>query len=74
MVSYTIKNIRKDDGKSSLIYDNIVAFDAPIPDVGFHLLIRKDSPYLKIIPIFDATIRSMRKDGQIEKIINKWLN
>jgi polar amino acid transport system substrate-binding protein len=74
MVSYTIKNIRKDDGKSSLIYDNIVAFDAPIPDVGFHLLIRKDSPYLKIIPIFDATIRSMRKDGEIEKIINKWLN
>ena len=74
MVLYTIKNIRKKDGESGLIYDNVIAFDAPIPDVGFHLLIRKDSQYLKIIPTFDDTIRSMREDGEMERIIDKWIH
>jgi polar amino acid transport system substrate-binding protein len=74
MVLYAIKNIRKNIEKSDLDYDHIVSFDAPIPHVGFHLLIRKDSQYLKLIPKFDETIRSMHEDGEIEKIKNKWIN
>ena len=74
MVLYAIKNIKKTIEKSDLDYDRIVSFDAPIPHVGFHLLIRKDSQYLKLIPKFDDTIRSMHEDGEIEKIKNKWIH
>jgi polar amino acid transport system substrate-binding protein len=74
MVLYAIKNIRKNREKPSFNYDHLVSFDAPVPHVGFHLLIRKDSQYLKLLPKFDDTIRSMHEDGEIEKIKNKWIN
>lgn len=74
MVLYAIKNLRKSREKPLCNYDNLVSFDAPVPHVGFHLLIRKDSQYLTLIPKFDDTIRSMHEDGEIEKISNKWIN
>jgi len=74
MVLYAIKNIRKNIDTSYLNYDNLVSFNAPIPHVAFHLLIRKDSKYLKLMPKFDDTIRSMHEDGEIEKITNKWIH
>ncbi len=74
MVLYAIKNLRKKTEKPNLKYDHIVSFDAPVPQVEFHLLIRKDSQYLKHIPRFDDTIRSMHEDGEIEKVKNKWIN
>lgn len=74
MVLYAIKNIRRNKEKPLLNYDHIVSFDAPIPHVAFHLLIRKDSQYLKLMPTFDDTIRSMHEDGEIERIKNKWIH
>lgn len=35
----------------------------------FTLLINKNSPYVAILPEFDKTIRAMRKDGIVERII-----
>ena len=34
----------------------------------------EDTQYVKLIPKFDETIRSMHEDGEIEKIKNKWIN
>jgi ABC-type amino acid transport substrate-binding protein len=65
---------RKNRENPNLNYDHLVSFDAPVPHVGFHLLIRKDSQHLELMPKFDDTIRSMHEDGEIEKIKNKWIN
>jgi len=73
MVLYAIKNIRKSLPMSNHDYDNLVSFDVPVSQMEFHLLIRKDSQYLKLIPKFDDTIRSMHEDGEIDKIKNKWI-
>lgn len=72
MVLYTIKNIEKYDKSTN--YKNIVSFDAPVSQVGFHLLIRNDSPYKTLLLQFDRTIRSMRDDGELDKIKEKWIN
>ncbi len=74
MVLYAIKNMRNNEEKPTHDYDHLVSFDAPVPQVEFHLLVRKDSEYLHLIPKFDETIRLMRQDGELDKIKNKWMN
>ncbi len=73
MVRYAINNIKKNEGRTSQNYDRIIAIDAPVQDINFHLLIRKDSSYLYLLPQFDAAIRAMHKDGDFDKITQKWL-
>ncbi|TKB23796.1 amino acid ABC transporter substrate-binding protein [Desulfopila sp. IMCC35006] len=73
MVRYAINNIKKNEGRTSQNYDRIIAIDAPVPAIKFHLMVRKDSPYLYLLPQFDAALRAMHKDGDFDKITHKWL-
>ncbi len=73
MVWYAIKNIKQREGTSNQNYDHIIAIDAPVSKVSFHLLVRKDSPYLQFLPKFDAAIRAMHQDGDFDQITLKWL-
>jgi len=41
-------------------------------NVPFHLVVGKGSPYKRIIPDFDETIRKMKKDGSLQKIFDKY--
>jgi len=38
------------------------------------LCIRKNSPYIHILPKFDATLKKLRKSGRIQPILEKYLN
>ena len=73
MVWYALKNIKKTDGNAHQDINHIIALAAPVSAVNFHLLIRKDSPSLHLLPQFDAAIRAMHKDGDYDKITHKWL-
>ncbi len=64
VVNYNIKKLGYQD-KIVELQDVVLSIDA------FHLCIGKNSPYIKIIPTFDKTIQNMRKDGSLEKIINR---
>ncbi len=74
MVLNTIKNIRKTEVVKNSDLDHIISIDAPVSPIQFHLLIRKDSQFRDLIPAFDDTIRSMRDEGELEKIKDKWIN
>ena len=74
MVLHAIKNIKNTEDYWNQRFKNIISFDAPVKHVGFHMLIHKDSKFLKLLPKFNETIRVMRKDGEIDKITNKWIN
>ena len=73
MVLYALKNIRKTEGDLNHTYDKIIAIDAPVKEIKFHLLIRKDSEYIHVLPNFDATLRAMHHDGEFAQIQNKWI-
>ncbi len=45
---------------------------ATMESVPFHLVVGKKSPYTKVIPEFDETIRQMKKDGSLQKISDKY--
>lgn len=72
MVRYAIQKIRTHNKGVSENYDHIIAIDAPVSDINFHLLVRRDSPHLYLLPQFDAAIRAMHKDGEFDKITHKW--
>ena len=74
MVLYAIKNIRKINGRAADDYDHIIAIDAPVSAVNFHLLVHKDSPLVHILPRFDAAVRAMHQDGDFAEITDKWLH
>jgi polar amino acid transport system substrate-binding protein len=73
MVWYAIKNIKKREADVHQPYNDIIAIDAPVSEVNFHLLVRKDSPFLHLLPQFDAAVRAMHQDGDFDKITHKWL-
>jgi len=55
--------------------NNIVMLPNEILDIKpsrFRLLIRKDSEYTEILPRFDEVIKNMKKEGTLQKIINKY--
>ncbi len=45
-----------------------------LADLKFRLLIRKNSPYVKIIPKVNAVLKQMKKDGSYERILKKYLH
>lgn len=52
--------------------DQIIELPAIIPPLPFHLVVGKKSPFTKIIPKFDQTIRQMKADGFLQKILDKY--
>jgi len=70
---HTIKNIKNNERDWGLKFDNIISFDAPVVPMSFHLLIQKKSKFLHLLPNFDETIRTMHKDGELDKIVDKWI-
>ena len=73
MVLHAIKKLREKKLNSFLDFDNVVSFDAPVEQVGFHLLIHKESRFVTLMSEFDETIRLMRENGEIEEIRDKWI-
>ena len=57
--------IKRADAKDAIVE---IPINIPIPTQHFLLHIGKKSAYLKIIPLFDETIREMKKEGVIQKI------
>ncbi|WP_108652407.1 substrate-binding periplasmic protein [Dongshaea marina] len=51
---------------------NLLAIPVPFKPVKFHLCVGRGSPFTKILPQFDETIRAMRADGALEKIYAKY--
>ena len=50
-------------------YKSIITNPYPLRTVVFRLLVRKDSPFVKIIDRFNEIIRQMRKDKTIQRIL-----
>lgn len=73
VVLHTIRAIRKNRSDFGLEFDQLISFDAPVAPISFHLLIRNDSEYLYLLPEFDKTIRVMRKEGELNRIRDKWI-
>lgn len=73
VVLYTIKSIEQNERDWGLKFDHIISFDAPFAPISFHLLIHKESKFLYLLPKFDETIRAMSEDGEMNKIIDKWI-
>ncbi len=73
MVLHAIRNLKDKGVYSELDLDSIISFDAPVAQIGFHLLIHKESKFLKLLSEFDETIRAMRKDGELEIIRGRWI-
>ena len=66
MARHVIKNLE--------LSDQIVELDASFTGEGFpfHLVVGKKSPFKKIIPQFDDTLRQMKQDGSFQKILDKY--
>ena len=54
-------------------YQQIVAITPPFIKLPFRLLIRKDSPYAKLVPKINKVLKEMKKDGTYKKIIQKYI-
>ncbi len=52
-------------------HDQIIEIPNIIDSAPFNLCIGKNSPYKRILPEFDETIKKMRQDGSLQKIYNK---
>lgn len=73
VVLHTIKSIKSNERDWGFKFDHLISFDAPVAPIPFHLLIQKKSKFLHLLPKFDETIRAMREDGELDKIIDKWI-
>ncbi len=51
---------------------DIVISPYPLAKIEYRLLIRKDSPYVDIIDLFNKTLSQMHKDGTYKKIIKRY--
>ena len=74
MVLYTMQKLRRISPETSKRFNKIIAVDAPVEDVGFYLLIHKDSAHLNLLQAFDETIRKMRETGELDEIRNRWIH
>ena len=68
--AYMARHVIKNLGLS----DQIVELDVSFTGEGFpfHLVVGKKSPFKKIIPKFDDTLRQMKQDGSYQIILNKY--
>lgn len=56
------------------VASRIVQTDVTIESMPFHLMIRKGCPHAACLPEFDAVIRAMLRDGEIDAIVHKYTN
>ena len=54
------------------LQDQIIEIPNVLDSAPFHLCIRKNSPFIKILSQFDEIVKEMRKDGTFEKIYNRY--
>jgi polar amino acid transport system substrate-binding protein len=54
------------------VSQRVVDAAVQISVMPFHLLIRKDSPLVNILPEFDKTIQTMMEDGTMELILSQY--
>lgn len=50
----------------------IVQCDVVLSSLPFHLLVGKHSPHAKMLPEFDKTVRAMRQDGTMDRLLRDW--
>ncbi len=67
--AYFIKKKIKKGNAFSEGYKSIITNPYPLKTIAFRLLIRKDSPFARIIDDFNDTIHQMQMDGTIQHII-----
>jgi len=58
--------------ESTKYNDKFVVFSNPLTSVGFHLCIGKKSKYYNILDKFDETLKTLKEDGTIERIMKKY--
>jgi polar amino acid transport system substrate-binding protein len=51
----------------------LVELPQVIDRTHYHLCIRKDSPYVNILPVFDKAISDMRREGALDLILAGYL-
>jgi polar amino acid transport system substrate-binding protein len=54
--------------------EKIIIGPEPLAYIDFSLLIRKDSEYAHIIPLFNRTLQQMKEDGSYQAIFNQYFN
>ncbi len=64
-----IKKKTKDGESFSAGYKSIISNPYPLKTIAFRLLVRKDSPFVKMIDDFNKTIHQMQMDGTIQHIL-----
>jgi len=52
--------------------DKIIEISTPLDQIHFNLCIGKNSSYAGILPEFDKIIKEMKKDGTLQKIVDKY--
>ncbi len=71
VAAFFLQKKLKEGGSISKDYKNICVNPYPLTIIAFRLLIRKDSPFVKILDGFNDTIHHMQKDGTIRRIIEE---
>ncbi len=71
VAAFFLQEKLKEGGSISEEYKNICINPYPLTTIAFRLLIRKGSPFVKILDEFNYTIHQMQKDGTIRHIIEK---
>ena len=66
-----IKQIRNHSPYSDGL-KKIIVGKHPLAEINFCLLIRKDSPFVNIIPKFNKTLRQLKEDGTYQKIYRSY--
>ena len=61
----------KEGGSFSEGYKNIIGNPYPLKTLAFRLLIRRDSPFVRILDDFNKTIHQMQMDGTIRQILKR---
>ncbi len=61
---YHIKNLG--------LQDQLVELPLQVKAVSFHIVIGKQSPFVKLLPQIDATIRQMKLDGALQRIYDNY--
>jgi polar amino acid transport system substrate-binding protein len=54
------------------LQDQLVEVPLDIDAVPFHIVIRKTSPYIKLLQKIDETLIQMKQDGALQKIFDKY--
>ncbi len=62
----------KEGGSTAEGYKKIITNPYPLRTIAFRLLIRKNSPFVKILDNFNNIINQMHMDGTIQKIIEEF--